>query len=98
MKILYDDKNLYLAFKCYQADPTTIEKRMGRRDDFPGDWIEVNIDSYNDDRTAFSFTASASGVKGDEFVSNNGNNWDSSWNPIWYMDTNISMMRAGLQK
>ncbi|WP_353776882.1 DUF5916 domain-containing protein [Winogradskyella sp. 3972H.M.0a.05] len=89
MKILYDDKNLYLAFRCYQADPATIEKRMGRRDDFPGDWVEVNIDSYNDDRTAFSFTASASGVKGDEFVSNNGNNWDSSWNPIWYMDTNI---------
>ena len=36
MKIVYDDKNLYVAFKCYQADPSTIEKRMGRRDDFPG--------------------------------------------------------------
>ena len=88
-KILYDDKNLYIAFKCYQADPSTIEKRMGRRDDFPGDWVEINIDSYNDDRTAFSFTGSASGVKGDELVSNNGNNWDSSWNPIWYLDTKI---------
>ena len=61
---------------------------MGRRDDFPGDWVEINIDSYNDDRTAFSFTASASGVKGDEFVSNNGN-FDGSWNPIWYLDTKI---------
>ena len=88
MKIIYDDKNLYLAFKCYQADPSTIERRMGRRDDFPGDWIEVNIDSYNDDRTAFSFTASVSGVKGDEFISNNGN-FDESWNPIWYLGTQI---------
>ncbi|EDP72475.1 hypothetical protein FBALC1_15277 [Flavobacteriales bacterium ALC-1] len=88
MKILYDDKNLYVAYRCYQADPLTIEKRMGRRDDFPGDWVEINIDSYNDDRTAFSFTISASGVKGDEFVSNNGN-FDGSWNPIWYVDTNI---------
>ena len=88
MKILYDDKNLYVAYRCYQADPSTIEKRMGRRDDFPGDWVEINIDSYNDDRTAFSFTISASGVKGDEFVSNNGN-FDGSWNPIWYTDTNI---------
>ena len=87
MKILYDDKNLYVAFKCYQADPTTIEKRMGRRDDFPGDWVEINIDSFGDDRTGFSFTASASGVKGDEFISNNGN-FDSSWNPIWYLATN----------
>lgn len=88
MKIIYDDKNLYIAFKCYQADPSTIERRMGRRDDFPGDWIEVNIDSYNDDRTAFSFTASVSGVKGDEFISNNGN-FDDSWNPIWYVGTKI---------
>lgn len=89
MKIIYDSKNLYVAFKCYQEDPATIEKRMGRRDSFAGDWIEINIDSYNDDRTAFSFTASVSGVKGDEFVSNNGDNWDSSWNPIWYLDTKI---------
>ncbi len=88
MKIVYDDKNIYIAFKCYQKDPATIERRMGRRDDFPGDWIEVNIDSYGDDRSAFSFTASASGVKGDEFISNNGN-FDSSWNPIWFLDTNI---------
>ena len=88
MKIIYDDKNLYVAFRCYQADPSTIEKRMGRRDDFPGDWVEINIDSYNDDRTAFSFTISASGVKGDEFVSNNGD-FDGSWNPIWYTATNI---------
>ncbi|NND52710.1 MAG: carbohydrate binding family 9 domain-containing protein [Flavobacteriaceae bacterium] len=88
MKITYDAKNLYVAFKCYQADPSTIEKRMGRRDDFPGDWVEINLDSYNDDRTAFSFTISVSGVKGDEFVSDNGN-FDSSWNPIWYVGTQI---------
>ena len=88
MKIVYDDKNLYVAFKCYQKDPATIERRMGRRDDFPGDWVEINIDSYGDDRTGFSFTASASGVKGDEFISNNGN-FDPSWNPIWYLRTKI---------
>tara|TARA_R110002072_G_scaffold7503_2_gene40714 strand:+ start:483244 stop:485880 length:2637 start_codon:yes stop_codon:yes gene_type:complete len=88
MKILYDDKNLYVAFKCYQKDPATIERRMGRRDDFPGDWVEINIDSYGDDRTGFSFTASASGVKGDEFIANNGN-FDPSWNPIWYLNTQV---------
>tara|TARA_R110002049_G_scaffold70367_13_gene181835 strand:+ start:54 stop:2705 length:2652 start_codon:yes stop_codon:yes gene_type:complete len=88
MKIVYDANNLYVAFKCYQKDPKTIERRMGRRDDFPGDWVEINIDSYGDDRTGFSFTASASGVKGDEFISNNGN-FDGSWNPIWFLQTKI---------
>jgi hypothetical protein len=50
---------------------------MGRRDEFPGDWVEINIDSYHDLRTAFSFTLSVSGVRSEEFVSENGNNWDA---------------------
>ncbi|WP_116127782.1 DUF5916 domain-containing protein [Lewinella sp. IMCC34183] len=89
IKILYDDRNLYVAFRCLDREPGKIEQRMGRRDEFPGDWVEINIDSYHDKRTAFSFTVSASGVKGDEFVSNDGNNWDDSWNPIWEARTQL---------
>ena len=89
-KILYDDKFLYIAYNCHDVAPDSISKRMGRRDQFPGDWIETNIDSYHDLRTAFSFTLSVSGVRGDEFVSNNGDNWDDSWNPIWYGKTHIN--------
>ncbi|MCR9063464.1 MAG: carbohydrate binding family 9 domain-containing protein [Cytophagales bacterium] len=88
-KILHDDKFLYVAFRAYDAEPDSIIQRMSRRDEFPGDWVEINIDSYHDLRSAFSFTISASGVRGDEFISNNGNNWDSSWNPIWNAKTNI---------
>ncbi|MCB9267509.1 MAG: carbohydrate binding family 9 domain-containing protein [Lewinellaceae bacterium] len=91
-KILYDAKYLYFAFRCYDTQPDSIVKRMSRRDGFEGDWVEVNIDSYNDKRSAFSFTTSVSGVKGDEFVSNNGGNWDASWNPIWNTKTNIDSL------
>ncbi|MBN8578727.1 MAG: carbohydrate binding family 9 domain-containing protein [Cytophagales bacterium] len=88
-KILYDDKNLYAIFRCYDPEPEKIVKRMSRRDSFDGDWVEIHIDSYYDKRTAFSFTASVSGVKSDEYVSNNGDDWDASWDPIWYMKTSI---------
>ncbi|MFD2998745.1 DUF5916 domain-containing protein [Pontibacter toksunensis] len=88
-KILYDDRFLYVAFRAHDMAPDSIVKRLGRRDEFPGDFVEINIDSYHDLRTAFSFTVSASGVRGDEFISNNGNNWDTSWNPIWFAKTNI---------
>jgi hypothetical protein len=88
-KILYDSKNLYIAFKNLDPDPSKIVSRMSRRDGFEGDWVEINIDSYFDKRTAFSFTSSVSGVKGDEYVSNNGDNWDASWDPIWYLQTSI---------
>lgn len=86
-KILYDDKFIYIGYRCFDASPDSIIKRMSRRDEFPGDWVEINIDSYHDLRTAFSFTLSVSGVRGDEFVSNDGNNWDASWNPIWFAKT-----------
>ncbi|MDQ3394763.1 MAG: carbohydrate binding family 9 domain-containing protein [Bacteroidota bacterium] len=88
-KILYDKRFLYIAYRCHDSAPDSIVNRMGRRDEFPGDWVEINIDSYHDLRSAFSFTISASGVRNDEFASNNGNNWDSSWNPIWFAKTNI---------
>jgi Domain of unknown function (DUF5916)/Carbohydrate family 9 binding domain-like len=89
-KIMYDDKYLYVAYNCLDSTPRLIEKRLGRRDAFPGDFVEINIDSYHDLRTAFSFTTSVSGVRGDEFVSNNGNNWDPNWNPIWFAKTAVN--------
>ncbi len=89
-KIMYDNKYLYIAYYCKDAAKDSVIRRMARRDDFPGDWMEINIDAYHDLRTAFSFTLSASGVRGDEFVSNNGAYWDASWNPIWYAKTHIT--------
>ncbi|NJC27109.1 DUF5916 domain-containing protein [Neolewinella antarctica] len=84
-KILYDQKNLYVAFRAFDTNPEKIEARLGRRDDFPGDYVEINFDSFNDKRTGFSFSSSVSGVRGDEFISNDGENWDSNWDPFWFM-------------
>lgn len=88
-KITYDQKFLYVAYQCFDSSPNEIEKRLSRRDSFSGDRITIIIDSYHDKRTAFAFTITAAGVKGDEFVSENGNNWDESWNPIWYAAAQI---------
>lgn len=88
-KILYDDEALYVAYRAWDAEPQRIESRLARRDWFPGDWVEINIDSRGDGRTAFSFTASVSGVRGDEYVSEDGNVWDTSWDPVWDSATAI---------
>jgi len=85
-KIIYDDNNLYVAIKAYDTALDSIERRMSRRDNFAGDWVEINIDSYHDLLTAHSFTVNAAGVKGDEIITND-DNWDSSWDPIWYVKT-----------
>lgn len=83
--IRYDDKNLYVAIRAYDDDMSAIERRSGRRDSFEGDYVEINFDSNNDKRTGFSFSATAAGVKGEEFISQNGENWDETYNPIWYL-------------
>lgn len=88
-KVLYDDNYIYFLIRAFDTEPEKIVKRMSRRDGFEGDWVEVNIDSYFDKRTAFSFTASVSGVKGDEAITNDGDRWDSTWDPIWYLKTSI---------
>ncbi|MFQ5674543.1 MAG: DUF5916 domain-containing protein, partial [bacterium] len=84
IKILYDESNLYVGVRAYDTEPDKIVKRVTRRDRFDGDWVEINIDSYFDKRTGFSFTINAAGVKGDEYISNDGDNWDSNWDPVWF--------------
>ncbi len=86
-KILYDERNIYVAIKAYDNEPEKIEKRMSRRDDLEGDWVEVHLDSYFDHRTAFGFMVNAAGVKGDLVISDDGNDRDNTWDPIWYVKT-----------
>ena len=86
---MYDDNHLYVLIRAYDTEPEKISRIISRRDRFDGDFVEINIDSYQDDQTAFSFTAMASGAKGDEAVSQNGNQWDPSWNPVWYLKTSL---------
>ena len=82
-KVLYDQKYLYVALKAFDPQPSTITSRLSRRDGFAGDRINVLIDSYHDLRTAFLFTVTAAGVRGDEIITDNGQSFDDSWNPIW---------------
>jgi hypothetical protein len=88
-RILYDDNNLYVFIRANDTEADKISRIMTRRDNFTGDMVEINIDSYFDKQTAFSFSAMASGAKGDEAITQNGNNWDDSWNPIWFLETSI---------
>lgn len=89
VKVLYDDRNLYVAFKCFDDDPSKIVKRLGRRDNVDGDWAGVMVDSYYDHLTAFEFQVNAAGVIGDAYISNDFENEDYSWDPIWYVETSI---------
>ena len=88
-KILYDDQNIYVFLRADDTEPSRIVRRMARRDTLDGDWMEVSIDSYNDNRTAFSFAVNAAGVKRDRMITNDGGNVEESWDPIWKVKARI---------
>jgi Domain of unknown function (DUF5916)/Carbohydrate family 9 binding domain-like len=88
-KILYDNDNIYIFIRAFDTEPGKISRIMSRRDNFSGDMVYVDIDSHFDKQTDYLFAASASGAKSDAAISDDGNNEDDSWDPIWYMKTSV---------
>ena len=89
-KIIYDEDNLYIAVRAYDSEPEKINSTISRRDNLNNsDEFFIAIDSYHDLRTAFMFGIGAGGGKSDWVVTNNGENEELSWNPIWDVKTTI---------
>ncbi len=91
-KILYDDSHLYIAVRCYDSQPKTIERRLSRRDTTSGDYVMVFLDSLHDLRTSYCFAVNAAGVKADQILPDDNfdeNSVDLSWDPIWEAKTAI---------
>ncbi len=88
IKILYDEKNVYVAIRAYD-NPRLIHRYGTRRDkvEDSGDIVGVCFDSYNDKRTGFEFDLSAGGGKTDLLLANDG--WDTTWDAVWYGKTGM---------
>ncbi len=88
-KVVFDKENIYVAIRAFDSAPDSIVKRLTRRDDMDGDMVAILFDSYHDLQTAFSFVASAAGSKLDFYMTNDGDNEDNTWNPIWWVETQM---------
>jgi len=87
-KILYDDKNLYVAIRAFDKEPKKISRKGGRRDLLIGEQAGVNFDSYHDHRTGFEFSVTAAGQKVD-LILTNPMEADFNWNAVWYVKTGL---------
>ena len=83
VKILYDDKNVYVAIKAIDNEPAKISCKAGRRDELAGDMVGITFDSYHDYRTGFEFDMTAGRQKIDMILNNTGYG-DMNWNAVWY--------------
>jgi len=82
LKVLYDDKYIYVAFKCYDTEPHKILHDIGNRDELVGDVVGINFDSYYDHKTGYEFNITAGGSLVDVLVRNDGQP-DFNWNAVW---------------
>lgn len=87
-KILYDDKNIYVAIRAFDKEPHKISRKAGRRDEFIGEQAGVNFDSYHDHRTGFEFSVTAAGQKID-LILTNPMVPELDWNAVWYLKTGL---------
>ncbi len=87
--VAYDDEAIYVAARCHDTAPDSILANLARRDNWvPSDRVYVNLDTFNDDRNAYSFNVSAAGAIGDARLYNDG--WDdSTWDGVWESATHI---------
>jgi hypothetical protein len=89
VRFAYDDNALYVGARMFSTEP--IRAPLGRRDD--GDQAEhllVSLDTYLDRRTASTFGVTASGVRLDEYFSQD-EEWagEPGYDPVWQARTAV---------
>ncbi len=80
--LIYDDKNLYAAFRCYDPEPSAIRAHLRDRDTLGGDdWVALIFDTFNDNRRSLDFIVTCLGVQFDQIETPRGE--DPGWDAIW---------------
>lgn len=85
VRILADEKNLYIGVICYDNNPEEIVAFSKARDaDLDDeDNIKIVFDTYSDGRNGFIFSVNPYAARYDAIVSNYGESENSNWDGIW---------------
>lgn len=81
--IVYDEENIYCAFRCLESDPGKIIATLAARDKIVGqDWVCIGIDSKNDQQGMHAFIVNPLGIQYDSYAS--ATDEDSGVDLVWY--------------
>jgi Domain of unknown function (DUF5916) len=86
VRLLYDDDALFVGARLRRADPDAIRTSITRRDgESDAEVFTVSLDPYLDRRTAFSFSVSSGGVRGDWYLpqDNEESGREAQYDPVW---------------
>ena len=83
VRVLFDDRAIYIGARMLDSQPGLISRRLARRDqDANTDFFEVSLDPNLDRRTGYQFSVSAANVQGDRYLYDD-NRDDRAWNAVW---------------
>ncbi|HEX6164864.1 MAG TPA: DUF5916 domain-containing protein [Vicinamibacterales bacterium] len=90
VKVLYDDRSIYVGVINYMRDISKIRNALGRRDTFPrSDSIKITFDPRHDHLTAYTFDSNPSGVQGDMTWFDDTRS-STDYDAIWEVRTQIT--------
>ncbi len=82
--LVFDNDQLYAAFRAFDPNPSAIRGRLSDRDRaFSDDFVGLVLDTFNDERRAFEFFVNPVGVQMDLVQDDVSGNEDESWDAIW---------------
>ncbi len=78
VRILYDNRGVYIGARLYDSSPDSILTQLGNRDDhLNSDLFTISFDTYSNGLDAFSFEVYASGVQRESRLT------DRTFNAVW---------------
>ena len=99
IRLAYDDTYFYCSMRAYDSDPNGVRATSLYRDRISGsDHLELLLDTYNDNETAYVFTTTPAGIRNDLEISNDGtggtissNTWlNRDFNTFWDAETTVT--------
>ncbi|MCJ7465091.1 MAG: carbohydrate binding family 9 domain-containing protein [Maribacter sp.] len=99
IRFAYDDTYFYASMRAYDEDPNGIRATSLYRDRISGsDHLELLLDTYNDNETAYVFTTTPTGIRNDLEIANDatgGTISSASWlnrdfNTYWDAESTVT--------
>jgi len=92
VRVLYDQRGLYIGVQCYDSRPDLIvaqklQRDSGVQDD---DAFRMTLDTFHDNRTGFYFATNPNGVQEDGQVRDGDRRPNRDWNGVWQVRARIN--------
>jgi hypothetical protein len=83
IRVLYDDRCLYIAFSLRDSHPESFRRILAPRDeDFSTECAGIWLDTFDDDNNAYFFFVSIENVQQDGRLCE-VSGWDLHWDAVW---------------